>query len=135
MQIIELELSHCNLYCPATGEVICNEETGMNENARSLMGYWVYEVYREPFIKNDKLEDAWEKLVSECEEAEERADEEDTELDEAFDLDTDRLVKFLKDYDAPNCIVYEITNCDFSCGPVVNTVWYVVNMNINKDDE
>lgn len=73
----------------------------------------------EPFIRDEKLMSAWEKLVSECEEAEEKADNEDTELDEAFELDTDRLVRFLKDYDAPTCIVFEITNCSFACGPQI----------------
>ena len=134
MQIIELELSHFNLYCPATGEVISTEETGINEDAKSLLGYWVDEVFMEPFIKDEKLKIAWETLVSECEAAEEKAYEEDAELDEAFTLDIDRLVKFLKDYDAPTCVVFEISNSSLACGPVSNTAWHVVNMEIDEED-
>ena len=58
MQIITLELENLNLYSPSTGEVLCHEETGYNEDAQSLMGYWVQEIMDEPFIKNPDLQQA-----------------------------------------------------------------------------
>ncbi len=56
MQIIELELSHYDLYSPATGELICGEESGYNEEAKSLMGYWIGEVFTEPLIKDESIQ-------------------------------------------------------------------------------
>lgn len=133
MQIIELELSHLDLYCPATGELICNQEVGYNEAAKSLKGYWIDEVFMEPFIKDESLNAAWEKLVSECEEAQEKAEEEDTDLDEAYDLDTDRLFRFLADYDAPTWIVFQMANCDG--GEVTNKGWFVVDMEKDQEED
>ena len=59
MQIIELELSHFNFYCPATGELLCNEDDGVNEQAKSLMGYWCDLVFEEPYIKDEILKKDW----------------------------------------------------------------------------
>ena len=126
MQIIELELSHLDLYCPVTGELICNEEMGYNEAAKSLKGYWIDEVFMEPFIKDASLNAAWAKLVSECEEAQEKAEEDDSELDEAYELDTNRLYRFLSDYDAPTWIVFQMANG--AGGEVTNKGLFVVDM-------
>ena len=53
MQLIDLSLSHLNFYCPATGQLICNENDGANYEADSLMGYWSSYSLQEPFIKNE----------------------------------------------------------------------------------
>lgn len=132
MQIVKLELSHLDLYCPATGELICSEETGYNEEAKSLMGYWIDEVFTEPFIKNEALKAAWEKLVAECEEAQEKADEEGEELDEAFDLSTERLYQFLADYDAPTWVVFQIGLYDSASEMVTDNGWFVLEL--EKDE-
>lgn len=68
MQITNLSLSNLNLYSPSTGEVICHEETGYHHGAKTLMGYWIYEVVDQPFIKDDRLKEAWEKFVARFEE-------------------------------------------------------------------
>ena len=126
MQIVKLELSSLDLYSPSTGELICNEETGYNEEAKSLMGYWIEEVFTEPFIKNEALNAAWKKLVTECDQAQEKADEEGTYPDEQFDLSTDRLVQFLGDYDAPTWVAFQIGLNDG--GMVTGNGWFVLNL-------
>ncbi len=128
MQIIELELSHTNFYCPVTGEAISKDNEMVNEAAKSLKGYWVSEILLEPFIKDNQLKKAWETLVADCEAAEEKAENEDSELDEAFILDIDRIVKFFKDYNTPTSVVFEITTSGLSHGPNSSTVWYVIEM-------
>lgn len=128
MQIIELELSHSDLYCPATGEVICNEEVGMNEEAKSLMGYWIDEVFMEPFIKNESLKAAWELLVEKTDAAAEAGEDDEG-------LDTLRLVQFLTEYESGTWVVFQITNYGLACGPVPNTIWYVIDMEKEQDDE
>ena len=128
MQIIKLELSHYDLYSPSTGELICGEESGYNEEAKSLMGYWIDEVFMEPFVKDQSLKAAWEQLVRACEEAQEKADEDGTELDEAFELNTDRLIQFLTEYDAPSWIVFQIGHSDDVTGTVIDNGWFVLNM-------
>jgi hypothetical protein len=50
MKITELEYSNYNMYNPATGEIIINEEC--NDNAKSLIAYWLREVFEDPFIKD-----------------------------------------------------------------------------------
>jgi hypothetical protein len=128
MQIITLELYHYDLYSPSTGELICGEEMGYNEKAKSLMGYWIDEVFMEPFIKDKSLKVAWEQLVSACEVAQEKADEDGTELDEAFDLGTDRLIRFLTEYDAPTWIVFQIGCSDDVTGMAIDNRWFVVEI-------
>ncbi len=122
MQLTELELSHMNLYSPSTGEVLCNEETGFNQDAKSLKGFWINEVLTEPIIIDSSLKTAWIKFLEKCEEEE-----------ELFTPTYDHLVKFLKDYDNPTWIVFEITNCGMACGPSSSTVWYVVDMEIQLE--
>ena len=63
MKIIELELTKDYFYCPATGIWITSEDD-VNHDAPSLLGYWLDEFWREPFIKNDLLQKAWEDYIA-----------------------------------------------------------------------
>ena len=122
MQIVELELSHLNFYCPATGEVITDEDAPpMNENAQSLMGFWISEVLQEPIIKNKSLETGWKKYVKKIEE----------ESGGDYPDDED-LRKFLTDFKEPTWVVFEITNSGVGHGFDSNTVWFVIDMETKK---
>jgi len=59
MQIVKLELSHFNFYCPATGEMILKADEMCNDKAKSLQGYWVDEIIEEPYFNNKEFEAAW----------------------------------------------------------------------------
>lgn len=122
MQIVELELSHLNFYCPVTGEVIVDEDAPpMNENAKSLMGFWIDEVLHEPIIKNKVLQTRWNKF--------EKKIEKETEGDYP---DYEDLRKFLTDFKNPTWVVFEITNSGVGHGFDSNTVWFVIDMETKK---
>ena len=121
MQIVELELSHYDLYSPSTGELICGEETGYNEEAKSLMGYWIGEVFTEPFIKDEALKEAWYQLVEKIDVAVEAGEN-------GEGLEMEHLVQFLADYDAPTWIVFKIGHPNDVTGMVIDNGWFVVNM-------
>jgi len=122
MQIIKLELSHLNFYCPVTGETICDEKAlPMNENATSLMGFWISEVLHEPILNNKLLKTSWEKYVVAFE-AENDGDVPDYE----------DLRRFFANFEGPTWIVFEITSSGFGHGFNSNTVWYVIDMETRK---
>ena len=98
MQIITIELENLTLYSPSTGEVLCHEETGYNEEAQSLMGYWVQEIMDEPFIKNPELEEAWTAYIEES----------DARLEADDEYPGPDVDEFLEQYDAPSWIAFRI---------------------------
>ena len=114
MQIITLELENLNLYSPSTGEVLCHEETGYNEEAQSLMGYWVQEIMDEPFIKNPSLQQAWDAYMEESD-ARLEAD------NEYFSPDVD---EFLEAFESPTWIAFRIQ----TFGIIGDVAWFVVEM-------
>ena len=119
MQLIELSLDHHKLYCPISGEPILEPED-VNRDAPSLVAYWVEMGIDYPFIKDEKLRQAWETWS-------------DTE---EHGVDPESLAKWLKKYKAdPNWVVFEITNHGIANGPVSNTVWFVLDMNNTEDWE
>jgi hypothetical protein len=63
MQIISLILDHYFFYSPSTGAEILNE-SDVNENEPSLLGYWIDMCWNEPFIKNEYLENEWQVYLS-----------------------------------------------------------------------
>lgn len=123
MQILDLELKHFNLYCPATGEVILEDCEPINEDALALKGYWIDEVISEPFIKDDALQLAWENFIETYE-----AEHDDFPGYEEIEA-------FLVNYPEPNWVIYKITTHGMACGPVWSTVWHVVDMNVVKELE
>jgi hypothetical protein len=128
MQIIELRLSHFDLYSPVNGEPIANEDIGFNVDAKSLVGYWMDEVMNEPFIKNNEFASKWEERIAEKEE----------ELEDYLDY-YEALETFLKEYSCPTWIVFKITTGTEAGGPGDETVWFVIDMqarteqNANED--
>ena len=116
MKLLDLELDHLNLYCPATGVQILSEED-MNDDAPSFVGYWLDEFMTEPTIKNKQLAADWEKFYDEFEEKQNREPK------------YNEVEQFLIDYPEQNWVIYKITTCGMACGPVCNTVYIILDMN------
>lgn len=119
MQIIDLTLSHLNLYCPATGEYIAKEDTGYNEDAKSLMGYWINEILDQPFIKDAILNAVWEAFALKYEEENDGLSPEYSDLEE-----------FLSEYEHSTCIVFKIR----TEGLIGDIAWFVLDMNTVLDE-
>jgi hypothetical protein len=47
----------------------------------------------------------------------------------------EELESFLRNYPAPNWSVFEIITRSMSCGPISSTVWLVVDLNTELDEE
>ena len=123
MNYNELELDHYNFFCPVTGVQILGE-SHCDESVRSLKAHWVNEAMDEPVIRDPGLEAAWAQFLEEFEQDE----------DGGF-LMCDDLKKFLTNYVAPNWSVFEITTSGMSCGPTSSTVWLVIDLNVDVDEE
>jgi len=117
MQIIELELSHYNLCSPVNGEPISTEEEGINEDAKSLMGYWMDEIMGDPYIKDDDLKLKWEEMTRDKEETLQGY----TDYYEALET-------FLKEYPCKTWIVFKITTGAPAGSPRDETTWFVIDM-------
>ena len=113
MQIIKLQLSHYNLFCPATGEQILFEDD-CNEDAKSLQGYWCDLFFEEPVIKNKKLATAWKKFQQKNK--------------SKYQSDFQMLEDFFLDYPEPNWIVFKIADNN----PSSSTAWHILDMNTVK---
>ena len=118
MQIIHLESSTLNLYNPSTGEVIAHEDTGYNEEARSLMGYWLHETMNEPLIKNPELKQAWEAYMEET----------DARLEADDDYPGPDVDEFLGQYEHPDWIAFRVE----TWGMIGEVGWFVLEMEINN---
>jgi len=55
MQIVRLILDHINFFCPATGERITGGGLSANDEARSLVGYWIDCLFDEPHFNAIKI--------------------------------------------------------------------------------
>ena len=120
MQIITLETENLNLYSPSTGEVLCHEETGYNEEAQSLMGYWVQEIMDEPFIKNPDLQQAWDAYMEES----------DARLEADDEYPGPDVDEFLAQYDYPTWIAFRIE----TWGMIGDVAWFVVEMDTGSEN-
>ena len=114
MQIITIELENLNIYSPSTGEVLCHEETGTNEDARSLMGFWTEELIDTPLIKNPALQQAWDAYMEDT----------DARLEADDEYPGPDVDEFLEQYDAPTWIAFRIK----TFGIIGDVAWFVVEM-------
>lgn len=118
MQIIELSLDHYNFYCPVTGVWIANEED-VNDDAPSLLGYWLDEFWDEPFIKDDRLLQEWTKYMDNFE-----ALQNSEEFVNVFRL----LEDFFSNLNLENVVVFKkADNVPFSLTP-----YFVIDMNTHE---
>lgn len=101
------------VYCPSTDEVLVYLEDIMEE-ASALIAYYLLGYLDEPFIKNEKLAAAWDTYYARW-----------NEMDEDM-RDWEKLEKFLKEYDQPEWIAMEHTDHGIACGPIGQTVYWVV---------
>ena len=114
MQFIELELTSFNFYCPFTGEYILLDDEPCNEDAKSLIAYWVDEVIDEPMIKSETLRQEWETFYK--------------KKGGRYTYTWNALEKFLKQYPEPFWVCFKITICGMGCaGPTSTVVWKVLN--------
>ncbi len=113
MQLAELSISNLNLYSPSNGEVICHEEIGYNEDATTLMGYWIQEIADQPFIQNPELKKQWDAYVQDYE-----------EKNDLFPANENTIDGFFRDYDNPNWMVFKIQ----TFGMPGDVAWFVINM-------
>lgn len=124
MHILELKLNHLYFYCPATGVCILNPDEQCNEDAKSLIGYWVDEMMYEPFLKNERLQAEFETYIQENE-----------EIDQDFYFGTEELESFLTNFVAPNWVAYKITTKGFGCGgPICSTVYLLIDMDTTDNE-
>ena len=128
MQIIFLDLSHENFYCPVTGKLIhadeSNPEPG-DENVKSVVAYWISEeAFEDPLIQNEELSAAWEAFC------EKYADENDDMYPEFEDLEL-----FLEEYDRPDWVVFKFSYTDNCYGESHYWIWWVIDMNTRLASE
>lgn len=127
MQIVELSLDHYNFFCPATGIQIIGEDYPCNDDAPSLMGYWIDQALDLPYFNSKELEEAWTEFCNDH-----------AKKNHGLYPDLDDLENFLTGYPAGSWVVFSITTCGIACGPVSMTVWFVIDMNtelVNDEDE
>ena len=110
MQILALELSHCNLSCPVTGQQI--SAPGVYQASPAQMGLWLGGLLEQPEIRCATLQAAWEGYVTEH------------AADTGIYLDA-----FLQSVELPNYVCFAITQSGIGSGFYSSTVWYVFNMN------
>ena len=127
MKIIECapSMSTDRMYCPSTDEVIF--APGYDEisiGAKAFVACWHDEVLDHPEFNDVKLEAAWDAVFKEWDA------QEDPELD-LFEL----VPKFLSEYENPDWIVYECTFYGMACGPVQNTIYFVVKADTIIEDD
>ena len=109
MEIIQLELSHDNFFCPVTGQRITGPES--YEASPAQAGMWIGMLITEPEIASPELEAQWKRY-------EDRLSEDDGVEIEAF----------LQSVELPSHICFEITTSGMACGPTSSTAWYVIDM-------
>lgn len=109
MEIIALELSHFNLFCPVTGQRISGPATYQASPAQ--VGLWLGGLIEQPEISCAELQAAWERY----------ADGRGEDL--GIDLDA-----FLLSIALPNYVCFAVTLPEISCDRESSTVWYVFNM-------
>ena len=124
MQIVEIALDKLNFYCPVTGEYIFKENESVNEDAQTLMAYWIDLAFEDPFIKNEKLQNEWDKF---CENYVKENNEEDPDFD-AFE-------EFISSIKWNNWVCFKLTENGMACGPTSSTVWKILDLGINTSDE
>lgn len=114
MEIYSLACDNFKMYNPTTGEVIVDEEC--NDNAKSLIGYWLDDFKH---FNNETLRKAWEAY-------EEKTNRGKT--DNNFNWKV--LTKFIKQYNAPDWIAYHINVGGYDS----YTVLFVVDKNFEVEE-
>jgi hypothetical protein len=112
MQLIKLTLSHDSFYCPATGTPLAVGDEPINDDAPSYKGYWLAAYLDSPGISDQELERAYENFLNE---------------EGISKPSIAQLEAFLKNYDAPNWVVFCIRS---PSGLDYSTVYHVMDMDV-----
>lgn len=112
MQIIELDLDHDNLFCPASGARITGP--GLYNASPAQKGVFFYEFPEEAQIEDESLQKAWDKFTKKT--------------------DDYGIEDFLDTVDEPNWVGLKVTTHGMACGPVSFTCLYVIDMNWEEDN-
>lgn len=80
---------------------------------------WHCEILDEPEINHSELEQLWKEYVSKTDQADEFLEVPD----------------FLASVSFENLVCFEITTHGMACGPVSSTVWFVIDMDYQTDEE
>jgi hypothetical protein len=99
-----------------TNEIIIEGEC--DDDAESLIAYWLGDLFEEPLIKDETFKAEWEAYVTEY--------EKENNCQPGFA----ELESFIERYDSTSWIAYEITSYGMACGPVTSTVLLVVNKDV-----
>jgi len=112
MQIVLLDLDHDNLFCPATGNPLFDENGDLSPAIDFVFIHELGEIVNASPV----AQTAWDAID-----------------DREEDVDYDRFERFVASYDAPNLICFEITTHGFANGPVWSTVSVGIDMNYDID--
>ena len=104
MQILALELSHFNFFCPVTGQRISGPE--IYQASPAQMGLWLGGLLEQPEIRCPRLLAAWEGYVAEH------------AVETGIDLDA-----FLQSVELPNYACFAINHSGIGSCPYSSTVW------------
>jgi len=120
MQIIKLDLSHDNFFCPVTGHHITSPEHYTPSPA--TLGMWHFEILEDADVYDDALRLAW-----------------DNYWDALGDDDLPDVEAFLSIDQAPmnnpNYVCFEILTTQMACGPIPQLMWFVIDMDYNLDEK
>ena len=117
MQIVKIESWNRDFYCPVTGKNLMELYGEGLKEVNSFKGQWVDVDLEMPTVKCRELGDAWEARYR----SDIMEDEEERYEDEV-------LESFLREYDQPNWVAFEITTHAIACGPVCSVVWFVLDL-------
>lgn len=123
MQIVNLILDHTNFFCPATGERITGGGLSGNDEAISLAGYWIDQVFDEPHFNATELEEAWHEVCKPY-----------LNKDHYDYPDVAALEQFFNGFEMPNWVVFKITTDGIPENPSSITAWFVIDMNTEIED-
>ena len=124
MIIVKIDLESLDFDCPVTGEYILKEDEPINEDAKTLMAYWLDMTFEEPFIKNEKLRVSWQTFT-----------EKYMNENDGYEPDFDAFEAFIASLDWDNWICYKLVIYGMACGPTSSTVWKILDLGINVSTE
>jgi hypothetical protein len=124
MKIVKIDLESLDFDCPVTGEYILKEDEPINEDAKTLMAYWLDMTFEEPFIKNEKLRVSWQTFT-----------EKYIHENDGYEPDFDAFEAFIGSLNWDNWICYKLVINGMACGPTSSTVWKILDLGIDSSDE
>lgn len=122
MQIIHYERWDHRLCCPVTGQPVFDEH--LEPAVPTFRGFWIAEVIEEPTITSPELTAAWAAYVARVQASEETDEEERLDVEE-----------FLASVESADLVAFCMTSHGIACGPVSETIWVVLDLGMEIDEE